>query len=343
MEIFTAVWYTVRIAYIIPAHFILRNRKMQALKSAVGTLSFRHGIAEYRFLPMKGAVCLKQCSPLERAIEYIESHLNENISLSDVSRETGYSYYHMTRLFSSVLGESVGHYINRRRLYNASEKLLYSNRKVMELALDCGFESSEAFSRAFKAVFEISPTAYRKAGLNLVVNAKRELNPEDVHHIANNISRIPEIVLYKETELAGLRGTTCLSDNRLPALWEQLMRRQKELFDSGIGYSICETQRTVYTKDGDVLFSVMIGAPVNTFYSLPQELTTKTLRGGRYAVFTHRGTLANLYKTYQYIYGTWFQTTKEELDDREDFEVYEQEILSFDSPDNEVKIYIPIK
>lgn len=55
---------------------------------------------------------MKQSTPLEKAIEYIEAHLNENIGLSDVSRETGYSYYHMTRLFASVLGESVGHYIN---------------------------------------------------------------------------------------------------------------------------------------------------------------------------------------------------------------------------------------
>lgn len=53
--------------------------------------------------------------------------------------------------------------------------------------------------------------------------------------------------------------------------------------------------------------------------------------------------LETLYKTYQYIFETWLQTTREELDDREDFEVYEHEILSFDDPDNEVKIFIPIK
>ena len=60
-------------------------------------------------------------------------------------------------------------------------------------------------------------------------------------------------------------------------------------------------------------------------------------------MFTHRGTLGNLYQTYQYIFGTWLQTTKEELDDREDFEFYGHEVLSFDDPDNDVKIFIPIK
>lgn len=289
---------------------------------------------------------LKQISPLERAIEYIENHLNENIGLSDVSRETGYSYYHMTRLFSSVLGESVGRYINRRRLYYAAEKLIYSDQRVIDIALDCGFESSEAFSRAFKLAFGSSPTAYRKAGLDLVVNAKRKLAPVDVGHIADNISRSPELVMLKETRVAGLRGTTSLFDNRLPGLWEEFMRLHKDLFvTAGAGYGICETQQTVYTKDGDVMFAAMVGSPVNTFDELPLflPLDTKILRAGKFAVFTHRGTFANLFKTYQYIFGTWLPAAKEELDDREDFEVYEREVSTFDAPDNEVKIYIPIK
>lgn len=302
----------------------------------------RYGIIE---VPEGGAI-LKEISPLERAIEYIENHLNENIGLSDVSRETGYSYYHMTRLFSSVLGESVGRYINRRRLYNASKKLIHSDQRVIDIALDCGFESPEAFSRAFKAAFGSSPIDYRRAGLDLVMNAKRKLAPEDVDHIANNISRSPEFMMFKETRVAGLRGTTSLSDNRLPGLWAEFTRLHKDLFTAaGTGYGICETQQTTYTKDGNVLFAVMVGSPVNDFDRLPQSssLVKKVLQAGKYAVFTHRGTFANLFKTYQYIFGTWLPTAGVELDDREDFEVYEREVLSFDDPNNEVKIYIPIK
>lgn len=286
----------------------------------------------------------KQFSPLERAIDYIENHLDENISLTDVSRETGYSYYHMTRLFSSVLGESVGRYINRRRLYNASEKLIYSDQRVIDIALDCGFESPEAFSRAFKAAFGSSPVDYRKAGLDLLVNAKKGLAPEDVEHIANNISHTPEILFLKETKVAGFRGTLSLFDNRIPELWERFLRVCKDVDAfTGIGYSICETQQTAYAEDGDVAFSVVVGGSVHRFDGLPPMFVRKTLRGGRYAVFTHRGSFANLFKTYQYIYGTWLPTAKEELDDREDFEVYEREVLSFDAPDNEVKIFIPVK
>lgn len=287
---------------------------------------------------------MKNLSPLEKAIKYIEDHLNEDIGLTDVSMEIGYSYYHMTRLFASVLGESVGHYINRRRLYRASEKLIYSGQRIIDIAFDSGFESPEGFSRAFKAAFGVSPVDYRKAGIDSVLTAKKELYPEDVAHIANNISHSPEILSLEAMKIAGLRGKTTLSDNQLPGLWNQFIKLHKELLtSSGLGISVCETQQTTYTKNGDVSFSVLIGCPVDSFELLPQMMAFKTLNAGRYAVFTHRGALTNLLKTYQYIYGTWLQSTKEELDDREDFEIYEHDVLSMDDLNSEVKILIPIK
>ena len=81
---------------------------------------------------------------------------------------------------------------------------------------------------------------YRKSGLDLVMSAKRELEPGDVGHIANNITRSPDILMLEETRVAGLRGTTSLSDNRLPQLWEQFLRSFPDFYRStGIGYGIC--------------------------------------------------------------------------------------------------------
>ncbi len=95
-----------------------------------------------------------------------------------------------------------------------------------------------------------------------MVHAKRELAPEDVSHIANNISRAPDFILLEETRVAGLRGTTSLSDNQLPGLWAEFLRRYQDLFAAaGAGYGICETQQTGYTIEGDVAFAVMVGSP----------------------------------------------------------------------------------
>ena len=287
---------------------------------------------------------MQQLSPLEKAIDYIESHLHEDIGLHEVSQAAGYSYYHMTRLFSAVLGESVGHYINRRRLYIAAQKLLYSDQKVMDIALDCGFKSAEAFSRAFKTAFGSCPQTYRKSGLDLVTSAKRELAPHDVYHIANNMSHTPEIVQLEAVKIAGLRAETSVFDNQIPRLWERFLRLYAAHFQAdGLGYEVCETLQTAYTPEGNVTFSVMVAAPVESFDTLPPILAVKTLSAGKYAVFTHRGTFANLFTTHQYIYGTWLSSTNAQLDDREDFLLYERPVQSFDDPDNLVKLFVPIK
>ena len=89
-------------------------------------------------------------------------------------------------------------------------------------------------------------------------------------------------------------------------------------------------------------FSVMVGSPVPDFSNLPETLAQTTLRPGKYAVFTHRGSLDKLLQTYQYIYGTWLPSSGRRLDDREDFEVYERKVLAVEDPENEVKLYIPV-
>ena len=287
---------------------------------------------------------MSHLTPLERAIEYIETHLDENIDLGDVSREMGYSYYHMTRLFSAVLGEPVGRYISRRRLYRAAQQLVHSDRRIIDIALESGFQSPEAFSRAFKALFKTTPAGYRKAGLDLVATAKRQLLPGDVPHIAAGISHSPEILqLTEEIKIAGLRDITSISRNRIPQLWDQFLRFHGDLYElSKTAYSICETRQTVYTADGDVTFSVMGGSPVPDFRNLPEALAQPPLRPGKYAVFTHRGSLEKLLQTYQYIYGTWLPSSGQRLDDRDDFEVYERKVLAMEDPENEVKLYIPV-
>ena len=287
---------------------------------------------------------MKPLSPLARAIAYIEAHLEEDISLSDVSREIGYSYYHMTRLFTAVLGEAPGHYINRRRLSNAAERLLYSDQRVLDIALDCGYQSAEAFSRAFKAALGQSPQAYRRAGLHLVTNAKPPLDAEALEHIACHLSLTPEIVQREAVTVAGIRANVALTNNRLPELWACFLRLYEQYAScAGIGYSVCETLQTCYTKEGDVAFSVLVGAASPCLDELPPALARKTLSAGRYAVFTHHGALHRLFTTYQYIYGTWLATTKETLADREDFEMYPRPLRSPLDPDNEVKIFIPIQ
>jgi AraC family transcriptional regulator len=283
---------------------------------------------------------------LEIAIKYIETHLNEDIGLEDVARETGYSYYHMTRLFKIVVGETVGNYITKRRLSNSTKELIYTKKKIIDIAIESGYNSSESYSRAFKEVYNISPLEYRKNKNDLYIGSKKELDIDLLQHIANNLTITPRIVELSEVKVAGVRGATSLKDNSLPLLWEQYHKIRSLITHTTLyrrDFCICESVQTTYTKYGDAVYLEMIGTEVDSFEDNLDMIETKVIAAGKYAVFTHIGNLTSLYQTYNYIWGTWFLSTKEELDNREDFEMYTDKIHNTEDPNNKIDIYIPIK
>jgi len=285
---------------------------------------------------------------LEQAVIYIENHLGYNIKVEDVAKAAGYSYYHLNRQFTAILGESIGSYIKKRRLADASKKLLYSDLKIIDIAIEYGFDSPEAFSRAFKAIYKVSPQSYRQNRLDIFIGGKERLDTGLLDHLVRNVTVHPRIVELPEIRVAGIRGETTLRDNRLRELWDRTNSLYSQIpnrIPGGRSFGICEAcaENTLYTMNEDILFTEVAGTEVSSFEGLTEPFVQKVIPGGRYAVFTHRGTLRMLPQTFDYIWGTWFLTTKEKLDWREDFELYDERFLGYDHPDSEVDLYIPVR
>lgn len=285
---------------------------------------------------------------LEQAVIYIENHLGDNIKVEDVAKAAGYSYYHLNRQFTAILGESIGSYIKKRRLADASKKLLYTDLKIIDIAIEYGFDSPEAFSRAFKAIYKASPQSYRQNRLDTFIGSKERLDTGLLNHLVRNVTVHPKILELPEIKVAGIRGETTLRDNRLQELWgraNSLYSQIPNRVPNGRAFGICEAcaENTLYTMNDDILFTEVAGTEVSSFEGLTDPFVPKVIPGGRYAVFTHRGTLQMLPQTFDYIWGTWFLTTKEELDWREDFELYDERFLGYNHPDSEVDLYIPVR
>ena len=285
---------------------------------------------------------------LEQAVIYIEANLREDIRVEEVAKAAGYSYYHLNRQFLSLLGETIGSYIKKRRLADGAKRLLYTDDKIIEIALNSGFESPEAFSRAFKTIYRVSPQTYRTNRLDAFVGAKERLDQGLLQHFISNVTVHPQIVTIPEIKVAGIRGETTLSDIKLRELWENANRLRlniPHLTKEGRGFGICEAchEHSLYTMNDQVLFTEVAGFEVDTFKDLPSQFVKKVLPSGKYAVFTHRGSLRMLPQTFEYIWGTWFLTTEEEMDTREDFELYDNRFLGYDHPDSMVDLYIPIR
>jgi len=102
---------------------------------------------------------------INKAFEYIERNYPLHITLKDVSNAAGFSEYYFSRLFKEYTGQSFLNYLNYYRVKQAEKLLKSTERPVLEIALESGFNSLATFNRIFKKLKGCSPTYYRKAGM----------------------------------------------------------------------------------------------------------------------------------------------------------------------------------
>jgi AraC-like DNA-binding protein len=98
------------------------------------------------------------------AMDYIDENIGEKLTFVSVAGKFNYSPFFFDRVFQRIAGMTITEYIRESRLLAAADKLAGTEATVTELCLACGFESSQAFSRAFKQRFAATPVAYRKSG-----------------------------------------------------------------------------------------------------------------------------------------------------------------------------------
>ena len=99
---------------------------------------------------------------LQKAIEYMEEHLLGELTMEDVAKQANLSPFHFQRTFMILTDSSVGDYIRRRRLTLAAQELTRTDDKIIDLALKYGYETPEAFSKAFRKQHGVTPTEARK-------------------------------------------------------------------------------------------------------------------------------------------------------------------------------------
>ncbi|MEL6254525.1 MAG: helix-turn-helix transcriptional regulator [Bacteroidota bacterium] len=117
---------------------------------------------------------------VDKRISQLEEHLRNNpheINRGSVSDHSYYSYRHANRLFSSRKGESINAFANKIRLQKAAEHLRYSSKSIFDIAIEVGYETSASFSKAFKKMYGISPSNYRKQN--------KESDPTKLNKAAN--------------------------------------------------------------------------------------------------------------------------------------------------------------
>ncbi|MEK4800884.1 helix-turn-helix domain-containing protein [Oceanobacillus sp. FSL K6-0118] len=117
---------------------------------------------------------------INKTINYIEEHLHESLTMDDIAEQAGFSKFHFHRIFRTAVGMSITEYVRMRRLANASTALLYTNKRILDIAFYYHFESQEAFTRAFKKYYHLPPGQYRRLMSGMLKNKEESYMEKQV-------------------------------------------------------------------------------------------------------------------------------------------------------------------
>jgi AraC family transcriptional regulator len=275
-----------------------------------------------------------------QAVQFIEHHLKEPISVKDVADSTGYSLYHFSRTFNSVIGHSPYDYIIRRRLSKSAKDLMEPEKKIIDIALEYQFNNPETYSRAFRRMFGVLPNQVKK-GKNITNLIKSEISLEYIKHINKGDYLKPELV---ELDAIHLVGMVCLvkdDTSIITELWEKLNYEIESISnwlqpEKRYGVSFFPLS---WELQG---FFHMVSVEVDSLDSIPPVLVGKKIPALKYAKFVHKGLSKDVGMTFDYIYQTWLPKSGSSIAAPLEIEFYGERYKGADDPDSESEILIPI-
>lgn len=274
-----------------------------------------------------------------RVFDYIDTHLDEPLSVESLSRVANFSKYHFHRQFSEFAGMSVGRYIQVVRLRRASYQLVFNEeRRIIEIALEAGFDNPESFARAFKRNFGQTPSQFRRAPVWKPWSERMQLpKRERIEPMGVNI------VDFKQVSVAALEH--CGAIERVNDSVRQFIEWRKSSGLSpiatsrtfGIAYDDPETTEPEKFRF-DICGSVTEPIPNN-----PQGVVNKLIPSGRCAVVRHYGSTDRIGDSAYYLYREWLPNSGEELRDFPMFFHYLR--LMPETPEHELitDVYLPLK
>lgn len=280
----------------------------------------------------------KILSGIERIVEYLNEQIESTHSLQDLARVAQISPFHFHRVYRATTGETPFGTLRRLRLVRAMTMLTDSNKSITDIAFDVGFESSQAFSRAFKNAVGCSASTARK-------------DSEKLQEMIDALSRGPSRPIATEIDvrLVSVEPFKVIASRHVGPP-ESLFSAFGELFDWAQTNLQAENFRGIYgipiddprelSDDGprfDCCFDFGPDAEPGDSYG------RATLGGGPYAVVRHIGPYEGLDQKYDALYGPWLHSSQYRLRDSRSYNHYLADPETVPEEKWETDIYVPVE
>ena len=231
-------------------------------------------------------------NPVGKALWFIESHFEGEITLDEIANVAGVSRYYMTRAFGDMTGYSLMRYVRGRRLTEAARALAGGATDILAVALDAGYGSHEAFTRAFREQFGLTPEAIRRQGHLGDVKLLEPIKMEETVRAYTPAIRFEN---GKVLLIAGIaQRYTCETSAGIPSQWQRLLPHLGSI-PGQVGRTAVGVR---WNSDEDGNFDYLCGVEVSDISTLPPELAHVRIPAQKYAVFSHREHVSTIRSTW---------------------------------------------
>jgi AraC family transcriptional regulator len=257
-------------------------------------------------------------NPAQKALWFIESHLADALTLDEIAGVAGISRFHMVRAFAAATGLPVMRYVRVRRLTEAARALAHGAPDILNVALEADYGSHEAFTRAFRDHFGMTPEAVRASSR---LDNLRLQEPIVMDSTALDNLPAPRFEICKPLLVAGLgERYTWESGAAIPGQWQRFHQSVAN-FPGRIGqvaYGVC------CNADDAGNYDYIAGVEVSDFSDLPREFSRARIPEQKYAVFAHRDHISTIRRTINTIWNQWLPVSGLKAADAPSFERYDE-------------------
>lgn len=294
-------------------------------------------------------LALNYSEVISQCIEFIEENIKSDLTPDLIANKCGYSTFHFYRIFNISQGMSLMEYVKKRRLSLSATKLFAGNR-IIDIALEYGFDTHNGFTKAFKKEYGFSPSQYIK-------RMEGYYSKKSIYKIGGYIMN-PVIVKKSAFKVAGYGIKTDISSGNftkdVASFWsnyngENLESKMYEILEpekhGEVGVCIPSND-----QNGDAIY--LLGVIVNDFEGVTDDMITVDIPEATYAVFTtppvdttndkEQKEFAQIIReTWKYIFEKWFKDSRYIFDEEKiDFEFYDERCHS--RKDTVMEIYVPV-
>lgn len=240
-----------------------------------------------------------------RTLDHIHAHLDADVNPAELARLAGFSPHHFHRVFRGMVGESVMGYVRRLRLERAALRLKHGEASVSAVAIDAGYGSHEAFTRAFRDRFGVVPSAFRDTDITSEPPVRLQREPERQLLAARHVGAYEGVGAAWET-LIGVAGR--LGWLATPPITMGLVYDDPDITEA----AQCRYEAAIVVPDGQ-------SAVVPEW--APPTMIVRTLPAGTWACLVHVGGYDSIQSTYDALLGQALPRRGIELADEPTVEV----------------------